>query len=86
MATISLYLASKLVVEDFPVWASKPVAQFGDLGLKITTMVFWFVPQNHVGYGLSVAPQNRWEDEDGVRHVSRFSNSLHLEASHAMVS
>jgi hypothetical protein len=56
MATISLYLASKLVVEDFPVWASKPVAQFGDLGLKITTMVFWFVPQNHVGYGLSVAP------------------------------
>jgi hypothetical protein len=28
--------------------------------------VFWFGPQNQVGYGLSVAPQNRWKDEDGV--------------------
>jgi hypothetical protein len=31
---------------------------FGDLGLKITTTVSWFVPQNQVGYGLLVAPQN----------------------------
>jgi hypothetical protein len=27
-------------------------------------MVSWFGPQNQVGYGLSVAPQNQWEDED----------------------
>jgi hypothetical protein len=35
---------------------------FGDLGLKITATVSWFVPQNQVGDGLSVAPQNRFED------------------------
>jgi hypothetical protein len=29
---------------------------FGDLGLKITTIVSWFGPQNHADYGLSVAP------------------------------
>jgi hypothetical protein len=46
------------VVEGFPVWASKSVALFGDLGLKIITTVSWFVPQNQVGFGLSVAPQN----------------------------
>jgi hypothetical protein len=33
--------------------------QFGDLGIKITAMIFWFRPQNKVGYGLSVMPQNR---------------------------
>jgi hypothetical protein len=32
--------------------------RFGDLGLKITVIVFWFGPQNQVGDGLSVAPQN----------------------------
>jgi hypothetical protein len=32
--------------------------RFGDLGFKITMMVFWFGPQNHVGFDLSVAPQN----------------------------
>jgi hypothetical protein len=31
---------------------------FDDLGLKITMMIFWFVPQNQVGYGLSVVAQN----------------------------
>jgi hypothetical protein len=31
---------------------------FGDLGPKITATVSWFEPQNKVGYGLSVAPQN----------------------------
>jgi hypothetical protein len=31
---------------------------FGDLGLKITKTVSWFQPQNHVSFGLSVAPQN----------------------------
>jgi hypothetical protein len=39
-----------------------------------------------VGYGLSVVPQNRWEDEDGVGHGSRSSSLLHLEASQARVS
>jgi hypothetical protein len=31
--------------------------RFGDLGLKITVTVSWFVLQNYAGYGLSVAPQ-----------------------------
>jgi hypothetical protein len=35
------------VVEGFSVWASKLVA-----------LVWWFGPQNQVGFGLSVAPQN----------------------------
>jgi hypothetical protein len=37
--------------------------RFGDLGHKITTTVSLFGPQNQVGDGLSVAPQNRWEDD-----------------------
>jgi hypothetical protein len=43
---------------------------FGDLGLKITATVSWFAPQNHAGYGLSVVPQNWWE-ENGVGHMSK---------------
>jgi hypothetical protein len=39
-----------------------------------------------VCYGLSVAPQNRREDEDGAGHVSGSSGLLHLEASRARVS
>jgi hypothetical protein len=35
--------------------------RFGDLTHKITMMVSWFGPQNQVGYGLLVAPQNRRE-------------------------
>jgi hypothetical protein len=38
-----------------------------------------------VGYGLSVAPQNQWEDEDGARHVSKSSGLLHLKVSRARV-
>jgi hypothetical protein len=38
--------------------------RFGDLGLKITTTVSWFRPQNQSDDGLSVAPQNRWEEDD----------------------
>jgi hypothetical protein len=30
------------------------VFRFGDLGMKITMMVFSFVPQNQMGYGVSV--------------------------------
>jgi hypothetical protein len=39
-----------------------------------------------VDYSLSVAPQNRREDEDGVEHVSRSSSLLYLKASQARVS
>jgi hypothetical protein len=39
-----------------------------------------------VGYGLSVVPQNRWEDEDGAGHALRSSGLLHLKASLARVS
>jgi hypothetical protein len=49
-------------------------------------MISWFGPQNQAGYSLSVAPQNRWEDEDGAGHVSRSSGLLHVEASLVKVS
>jgi hypothetical protein len=77
--------------------ASKPLARvsrfgphnrqlrFGDLAHKSTATVSWFGPQNQVGYGLSVAPQNQWEDEDDVGHALRSSSLLRLEASWAMV-
>jgi hypothetical protein len=55
------------------------------LGIKITTMVFWFGPQNQAGYGLSVASQNQWEDEYDAGHASRFSGLLRVEASQARV-
>jgi hypothetical protein len=48
-------------------------------------MVSWFESQNQAGFGLLVAPQNRWR-EDGVGHASRSSGLLHLEASRARVS
>jgi hypothetical protein len=38
-----------------------------------------------VGFGLSVASQNRWR-KDGVGHASRFSGLLGVEASLARVS
>jgi hypothetical protein len=43
-------------------------------------MVSWFGPQNQAGFGLSVAPQNRWR-EVGVGHALRSSNLLDVEAS-----
>jgi hypothetical protein len=48
-------------------------------------MVSWFGPQNQVGFGLSVAPQNRWR-EVHAGHVLRSSGLLHVEASLARVS
>jgi hypothetical protein len=72
------------VVEGFLIWVSKPQLQFGDLSLKITVTVSYFVPQNHVGFGLSVASQNR-RREVGEGHVSRSSGFLHVEASLARV-
>jgi hypothetical protein len=77
--------------------ASKPVArvsrfgpqnwqiQFGDLELKITTTVSWFVPKNQASFDMSVAPQNRWS-EDGMGHASRSGGLLRLEASRVRVS
>jgi hypothetical protein len=49
-------------------------------------MVSWFWRQNQVGYGLSIAPQNRWEDEADAEPASRSSDLLRLEASQASVS
>jgi hypothetical protein len=48
-------------------------------------VVSWFGPQNQAGYGLSVAPQNRREDEDGAEHASRSGGLLRLEVSWARV-
>jgi hypothetical protein len=53
---------------------------FDDLGLKIIATVSWFGPQNHAGFGLSIAPQNRWR-EVGTGHTSRSSGLLHMQAS-----
>jgi hypothetical protein len=53
--------------------------------LKITATVSWFEPQNQVGFGLSVAPQNR-RREVGAGHASRSSSLLGVEASLARVS
>jgi hypothetical protein len=76
--------------------ASKPLPQiswfgpqnwqlwFGDLAYKITVMVSWFGPRHQVGDGLSVAPQNQQEDEDGMGHA-RSNDLLCLEASQARV-
>jgi hypothetical protein len=48
-------------------------------------MVSWFGPENHVGFGLSVAPQNQ-RREVGAGHASRSSGLLHVKASLARVS
>jgi hypothetical protein len=48
-------------------------------------MISWFGPQNHVGFGLSVAQQNR-RREVGAGHALRSSSLLHVEASLARVS
>jgi hypothetical protein len=47
--------------------------------------VSWFGPQNQAGFGLSVAPQNRWR-EVSAGHASRSSNLLGVEARLARVS
>jgi hypothetical protein len=57
---------------------------FGDLSLKITATVSWFGPQSQAGFGLSVAPQNRWREVD-AGHASRSSSLLGVEASLARI-
>jgi hypothetical protein len=58
--------------------------EFPGLGLKITATVSWFGTQNHVGFSLSVALQNR-RREVGAGHASRSSSLLGVEASLARV-
>jgi hypothetical protein len=43
------------------------------------------VPQNQVGFCLSVVPQNQWK-EVSAGHVSRSDGLLRLEASRAKIS
>jgi hypothetical protein len=81
-----LWLASKSLARVSWFEPQNWQLQFGNLAHKITATVSWFGPQNQVGYGLSVVPQNRWEDEDSVGHASRSSGWLRLEASQARVS
>jgi hypothetical protein len=50
----------------------------------MSVTVSWFAPQNHAGYGLSVAPQNRRKG-DGVGHTLRSSVLLCVEASRTSV-
>jgi hypothetical protein len=82
---------------DFCGLASKPLARvswfgpqnwwlwFGDLAHKINVTVSLFGPQNQVDYGLLVAPQNRWGDEDVAEHTSRPSGLLRLEMNWARI-
>jgi hypothetical protein len=77
-------------------WASKPVApvsrfgpqnrqlRFGDFCLKITVAFFSFGPQNQAGFGLPVAPQNQWREDD-AGHASKSSDLLWLKASRTRV-
>jgi hypothetical protein len=44
-----------------------------------------FGPQNQVDDGLSVAPQNRREDETVRGHASRSGGLVHVEASQVSV-
>jgi hypothetical protein len=85
VATLSGCLASKPAVMVFRFGPQNRRLRFGDLGLKITTTVYWFGPQNHAGFGLSVALQNRWR-EVSAGHTSRSSSVLHIEASRARIS
>jgi hypothetical protein len=52
----------RFVLQNWQLW-------FTDLGLKITVLISWFVPQN------------QWVDGVSVRHALRSSSLLHEEAS-----
>jgi hypothetical protein len=90
-------LVSKPVVTVFVGLASKPVTTvFSSLVSKLMAMVSLglaskpatvslFGPQNQVGFGLSVASQNRLR-EVGAGHTSRSSGLLGVEVSLARVS
>jgi hypothetical protein len=72
-------------VEGFPFGPQNRQLWFGDLSIKITTVVSWFGPQNQVCFDLSVAAQNQ-RREVGAGHVSRYSDLLRLKASLTRVS
>jgi hypothetical protein len=82
---VSLCLASKSVVGFLVEPQNQGGGGFPGLGLKIIVTVSLFGPQNQVGFGLSVAPQNR-RREVGAGHTSRSSGLLGMEASLARVS
>jgi hypothetical protein len=69
-------------------WFGLKTGGYSSCGLthKITVTVSWVGPQNQVGYGLLVTPQNRREDEDGAGLALRSTSLLHLEVSRATVS
>jgi hypothetical protein len=69
---VSPGLAIKPVASGFPVWASKPVVTVWSS--KLSGLQF-------VGYATKLM-----EDEGDVRHMSRSTSLLHLEASLAKVS
>jgi hypothetical protein len=85
MVAVSTGLASKSVATVSQFGSQNRQLRFGDLVHKITAMFSWFEPQNQVGYGLSVAPQNRQKDEYDAGHASGFSGLLRLEASRTRV-
>jgi hypothetical protein len=86
VATVSPSLASKSMAQVSQFGPPNRQLQFGDLGHKIIAKVSWFGAQNQAGYGLLVAPQNRWEDGDDIGHAMRSSGLLHIETSQAWVS
>jgi hypothetical protein len=83
--TVFSGLASKLMARVSWFRPQNRQLRFGDFVFKITATVSWFGPQNHAGFGLLVAPQNRWR-EDGVGHTSRSGGLLRPKASRARVS
>jgi hypothetical protein len=64
------WLSLKTKVDDFWFGPQNRQLWLGYLSLKITASISLFVPQNQVGYGLSVASQNRRED-DSTRGTRR---------------
>jgi hypothetical protein len=70
-------LRLKPLGQFYPVCPQNRQLGFGDLCLKITSMISCFGLQNQAGYGLSVASENRRED-DSVGHVLRSSGFLRV--------
>jgi hypothetical protein len=72
-----------MVCEWFGLKTTRTV--FSSLISKLLATVFLFGPQHQVGFGLSVALQNR-RMEVGAGHASRSSGLLDVEASLTRVS
>jgi hypothetical protein len=78
-------LASKSRSTVFRFGPQNRQLRFGDLDLKITATVSYFMPQNQASFGLSVVSQNWWR-EVSVGHTSRSSGLLRYKASLVMIS